>query len=62
MAYTIGVSYFNSFWLKKVLKNTPGNDPEWPGLPWYGVNKNVSYQAFPFGTGPRVGGGCCCFS
>ena len=33
MAATIEVNYFNSFWLKKVVKNGD-TDPSWPGLPW----------------------------
>ena len=55
MAYTIGVSYFNSFWLKKVLKAST-TDPQWPGLPWYGVSNNAGYPAYPFGTSPTVAG------
>ena len=55
MAYTIGVSYFNSFWLKKVLKAS-ATSPNWPGLPWYGASNNAGYPAYPFGTSSTVAG------
>ena len=44
MAYTIGVSYFNSFWLKN-LQNSSGGVGGWPGLPW----NPTGYPTFPFG-------------
>ena len=62
MAYTIGVNFFNSFWLKKIQGPTTdlpaapifGILPEqvrtgdWPGLPW----NPFGYPEFPFGGAP----------
>ena len=60
MAYTIGVNFFNSFWLKKIqgpdFPSIPiyGVLPEqlragdWPGLPW----NPFGYPEFPFGGAP----------
>jgi len=45
MAYTVGVKYFNSFWIKKAL-DVAGNI-NWPGLPW----NPSGYPTFPFGSG-----------
>ena len=45
MAATIEVKYFNSFWLKKVVKDGD-TDPSWPGLPW----DPTGYKKFPFGS------------
>lgn len=33
MAYTLEVDFYNSFWLKKVVKDGD-TTPSWPGLPW----------------------------
>ena len=42
--YTVGVKYFNSFWIKKAL-DVAGNI-SWPGLPW----NPSGYPTFPFGS------------
>ena len=55
MSYQVGIKYFNSFWLKKVLKAS-ATSPSWPGLPWYGVSNTAGYPAYPFGTSPTVAG------
>ena len=48
MAYAIDVKYFNSFWIKKVMKSGSENrTAHWPGLPWNPVN----YPDFPFSGG-----------
>ena len=46
MAYTIGVKFYNSFWLKRVEQNTAGGTPKWPGLPW----NPQGYPTFPWGA------------
>ena len=43
MAYTVGVKYFNSFWIKRALDVTA--NIKWPGLPW----NPQGYPTFPFG-------------
>ena len=43
MAYTVGVKYFNSFWIKRALDVTA--NVKWPGLPW----NPQGYPTFPFG-------------
>ena len=54
MSYTIGVKYFNSFWLKRIVKTVTGVAPVqnftygWPGLPW---NPSL-YPTFPFNSSP----------
>ncbi len=56
MSYQIGIRYFNSFWLKKVLSkaaadgSTKEGVPSWPGLPWYGVSNKAGYPSYPFGS------------
>ena len=45
MAYTVGVKYFNSFWIKRALDATA--NIKWPGLPW----NPQGYPTFPFGSG-----------
>ena len=63
MAATIEVNYFNSFWLKKVVKNGD-TDPSWPGLPWnpYGAfsvaigGVNTGYSTSNDVTTTRVSG------
>ena len=48
MAYAIDVKYFNSFWIKKVMKTgEKDRTAHWPGLPWNPPN----YPKFPFGDG-----------
>ena len=57
------VKYFNSFWLKKVVKNGD-TDPSWPGLPWnpYGAFSvtitvaGTGYSSAPNVTTTRVSG------
>ena len=49
MAATIEVNYFNSFWLKKVVKNGD-TDPTWPGLPW-NPSGYFEITGIPAGTG-----------
>ena len=46
MPAALEIKYFNSFWLKKVIKD---NDklPSWPGLPW----NPTGYPTFPFAGG-----------
>mgnify|MGYP003147163375 CR=1 FL=1 len=52
MSYTIETKYFNSFWLKKVVKSTDDDsDPLWPGLPWNPTFDGTSYPTFPFAGG-----------
>jgi len=54
MSYTIGVKYFNSFWLKRITKTVTGVAPVqtftygWPGLPW----NPSGYPTFPFNSAP----------
>jgi len=54
MSYTIGVKYFNSFWLKRIVKTITGVFPiqtityGWPGLPW----NPSTYPTFPFNSTP----------
>ena len=53
MSYTIGVKYFNSFWLKRIVKTASrGFNPTytyaWPGLPW----NPSGYPTFPFNSTP----------
>lgn len=53
MSYTIGVKYFNSFWLKRIVKTASGGfNPTytyaWPGLPW----NPSGYPTFPFNSTP----------
>ena len=55
MSYTIGVKYFNSFWLKRVLADSE-TKPSWPGLPWFGVGNQAGYPPYPFGTASFVKG------
>ena len=52
MAAIVEVKYYNSFWLKKVIRNnydspTPGyqdgNKNVWPGLPWETYNEDVEF-------------------
>jgi hypothetical protein len=66
MAATVEVNYFNSFWLKKVVRNG-ATEPEWPGLPWnpygyfelavttagtgYSVTNNVDTTSIFLGAG-----------
>jgi|10_taG_2_1085330.scaffolds.fasta_scaffold01488_6 hypothetical protein len=58
MAYSLDVTYYNSFWLKKVTKDPAIGPPvpataDWPGLPW----NPTSYPTFPFtrtGAAPWV--------
>ena len=50
MAYGFDIKYFNSFWLKKAIKNyTSANTQSstWPGLPWNPLN----YPTFPYDGG-----------
>jgi len=65
MAYEIEVKYFNSFWLKKVVKEDGGGTdifPSWPGLPWEPeaidfsdpFAASLSYPTWPFGGGANV--------
>lgn len=53
MAYTVEVKYFNSFWLKKVVRDSETN-PSWPGIPWEpeivdptDATSTLSYPAWP---------------
>lgn len=55
MSYQVGIKYFNSFWLKKVLKAS-ATSPSWPGLPWYGTGNTAGYPAYPFGTSSSSAG------
>tara|TARA_R110002020_G_scaffold378765_1_gene589754 strand:+ start:5643 stop:7424 length:1782 start_codon:yes stop_codon:yes gene_type:complete len=52
MSYQVGIKYFNSFWLKKVLSKAAAatNIPSWPGLPWYGFGNTAGYPSYPFGS------------
>ena len=50
MSYTIGVKYFNAFWLKRILNNS--SEDAWPGLPW----NPTGYPTFPFNSTPKTGG------
>jgi len=56
MSYQVGIRYFNSFWLKKVLSkaaadgSTKDGVPSWPGLPWYGASNTAGYPSYPFGS------------
>ena len=54
MAYGFDIKYFNSFWLKKAIKNyddggltSNAQSSTWPGLPWNPLN----YPTFPYGGG-----------
>lgn len=49
MSYTIGVKYFNAFWLKRILNNS--SEDAWPGLPW----NPTGYPTFPFNSTPKTG-------
>jgi hypothetical protein len=49
MSYTIGVKYFNAFWLKRIVNNSSAD--AWPGLPW----NPTGYPVFPFASTPLVG-------
>ena len=52
MSYTIGVKYFNAFWLKRILDNSsPIAQDAWPGLPW----NPTGYPTFPFNSTPKTG-------
>ena len=44
MGVLIEVDYFNSFWMKKVIKKDE-TTPDWPGLPW----NPTGYPTYPFG-------------
>ena len=50
MSYTIGVKYFNAFWLKRIQQSGTYTSPvyAWPGLPW----NPTSYPTFPFNSTP----------
>ena len=50
MSYTIGVKYFNAFWLKRIVNNSSAD--AWPGLPW----NPTGYPTFPFASTPMTGG------
>lgn len=52
MSYTIGVKYFNAFWLKRILDNSVPAEDAWPGLPW----NPTGYPTFPFNSTPKTGG------
>ena len=49
MSYTIGVKYFNAFWLKRIVNNSSAD--AWPGLPW----NPTGYPVFPFASTPKTG-------
>ncbi len=49
MSYTIGVKYFNAFWLKRIVNNSL--EDAWPGLPW----NPSGYPTFPFNSTPKTG-------
>jgi hypothetical protein len=49
MSYTIGVKYFNAFWLKRIVNNSSAD--AWPGLPW----NPTGYPVFPFASTPLAG-------
>lgn len=54
MSYTIGVKYFNAFWLKRIQATGSGTGPytyAWPGLPW----NPTGYPVFPFASTPLPG-------
>ena len=58
MAYELEVDYYNSFWLKRVIRQEASgtNNNNWPGLPWNPkyINSSgitASYPTFPFGGG-----------
>ena len=54
MSYTIGVKYFNAFWLKRIQATGSGTGPytyAWPGLPW----NPTGYPVFPFASTPLTG-------
>ena len=46
MPAALEIKYFNSFWLKKVIREDD-KLPSWPGLPW----NPTGYPEFPFGAG-----------
>ena len=51
MSYTIGVKYFNSFWLKRITETSTllgVYTYAWPGLPW----NPSGYPTFPFNSTP----------
>ncbi len=48
MSYTIGVKYFNAFWLKRIVNNSSAD--AWPGLPW----NPTGYPTFPFNSTPKT--------
>tara|TARA_R100001460_G_scaffold39995_1_gene74953 strand:+ start:3700 stop:5433 length:1734 start_codon:yes stop_codon:yes gene_type:complete len=50
MSYTIGVKYFNAFWLKRIHQSGTYTSPvyAWPGLPW----NPTGYPTFPFNSTP----------
>ena len=52
MAYTLEVDFYNSFWLKKTIKQGD-TTPSWPGLPWNPTGYPTFAWATP--TNPKTG-------
>ena len=55
MSYQLNLKYFNSFVLRKVVKNGDDQSGSWPSLPWEPniINSNgvvLPYPIFPWGT------------